>query len=307
MAALGGAVPAVIIAGMATHPERGPVSRDPALEVLLTGLTFPEGPRWRQGKLWFSDFYSQRVMTVDPAGHAETVVRVPQRPSGLGWRPDGTFLIVSMLDRALMALEGGVLRRIADLSALVTGPCNDMVVDATGRAYVGNFGFDRHAGEAERATCLIRVDPDDTVTRAAEDLLFPNGTVIAPDGRSLIIAETYAGRLTRFDIGDDGSLSGRRLFAQLDGCFPDGICLDAEGAVWVTNARGHHVLRVFDGGRIERRIATGERIAFACMLGGEDRRTLFLCTSTGSGPAMAQKTDGAIETIRVDVPGAGLP
>ena len=134
-------------------------------EILVGGLTFPEAPRWRDGKLWFSDFYSQRVLTVDLAGHLETVVEVPHRPSGLGWRPDGTLLVVSMLDRRLLRVEGGKTHVVADLSALATGPCNDMVVDATGAAYVGNFGFDRHRGEPERTACLARVDPAGRVTR----------------------------------------------------------------------------------------------------------------------------------------------
>ena len=276
-------------------------------ETLLDGLTFPEGPRWRDGRLWFSDFYTNRVLAVDPAGKAETIVTVPQRPSGLGWRPDGTLLIVSMLDRTLLALEKGALKRVADLSDLAGGPCNDLLVDAAGRAYVGNFGYDRHAGEAARSTVLIRVDPDGRARAVADDLMFPNGMVITPDGSTLIVAETYAHRLTAFRVSEDGALSERRLFADLPGVFPDGICLDAEGAVWVSDARGHGVTRLFEGGRVAERIAVGERSVFACMLGGEDRRTLFLCTSTGSGPAMAEKTDGRIEIARVDVPGAGLP
>jgi sugar lactone lactonase YvrE len=182
-----------------------------------------------------------------------------------------------------------------------------MVVDGAGRAYLGNFGFDRHRGEPPRTTCLARVDPDGRVTRAADELSFPNGTVITPDGRTLIVAETLAHRLTAFDVAADGALSNRRLFATLEGCSPDGICLDADGAVWVADARTPRVLRVLDGGRIERTIPTGARFAFACMLGDDDRRTLYLCTSTGSGPAMADKRDGAIERVRVDVPGAGLP
>jgi len=276
-------------------------------ETLLDGLTFPEGPRWRDGRLWFSDFYTNRVLAVDPAGKAETIVTVPQRPSGLGWRPDGTLLIVSMLDRTLLALEKGALKRVADLSDLAGGPCNDLLVDAAGRAYVGNFGYDRHAGEAARSTVLIRVDPDGRARAVADDLMFPNGMVITPDGSTLIVAETYAHRLTAFRVSEDGALSERRLFADLPGVFPDGICLDAEGAVWVSDARGHGVTRLFEGGRVAERIAVGERSVFACMLGGKDRRTLFLCTSTGSGPAMAEKTDGRIEIVRVDVPGAGLP
>ena len=277
------------------------------LEVLVDGLTFPEAPRWRDGKLWFSDFYSFRVLAVDLAGHVSTVAHVLERPSGLCWLPDGRLLVVSMLDRSLLRLDEGKLSKIADLSALATGPCNDMVVDAHGRAYVGNFGYDRHAGQEPRTTCIARIDPDGAVVRAAEDLLFPNGTVITPDGKTLVVGETFAHRLTAFDVAADGTLSKRRVFAQLDGISPDGICLDVEGAIWVADPWGKRVVRVFDGGRVEQTISTDERGAYACMLGGEDRRTLFICTNTGSGPAMADKRDGRIEFLRVDVPGAGLP
>ena len=277
------------------------------MDVIVDGLTFPEAPRWHDGRLWFSDFYSHRVLSVDVAGYVDVVVEVPQRPSGLGWTPEGALLVVSMLDRRLLRVDDGKAREVADLSALATGPCNDMVVDGKGRAYVGNFGFDRHRGEPPRTTCLVRVDPDGRVLRAADDLSFPNGTVITPDGATLIVAETLAHRLTAFDIAPDGSLSSRRVFAQLDGCFPDGICLDAEGAVWVADARNPRVLRVLDGGRIERTVSTGDRPAFACMLGGDDRQTLFVCTCTASGPAMADKQDGRIEAVKVDVPGAGRP
>ena len=276
-------------------------------DVLVGGLTFPEAPRWRDGTLWFSDFYSHRVLTVDLDGRLETVVEVPQRPSGLGWRPDGTLLIVSMLDRRLLRLEGGRLHVEADLSGLATGPCNDMVVDAAGRAYVGNFGFDRHRGEPERPTCLVRVDPGGRTTRVADDLRFPNGTVITPDGRTLIVAETLAHRLTAFDLDAGGALSNRRVLAVIDDCFPDGICLDAEHAGWVADARRKRVIRVRADGAIDRTLVTGQQGAYACMLGGPDRRTLFVLTNTGSGPAMADKTDGRIEMYRVDVPGAGLP
>jgi sugar lactone lactonase YvrE len=278
------------------------------LESLLDGLTFTEAPRWHDGRLWFSDFYTQRVIAVDPDGRAETMLEVPQRPSGLGWMPDGSLLVVSMLDRRLLRVENGSTRVHADLSAVATGPCNDMVVDASGRAYVGNFGYDRHKGEPPRTTCLARVDPDGRVTRAAEDLFFPNGTVITPDGRTMIVAETQGHRLTAFDVAPDGTLGNRRVWAPLDDAvFPDGICLDAEGAIWVSDARGLALLRVREGGKIDGTVSTGIRYAFACMLGGADRQTLFVCTSTGSGPAMAEKRDGAIETVRVDVPGAGLP
>ncbi len=274
-------------------------------QVLLDGLTFPEGPRWRNGKLWFSDFYSHRVLTVDLQGNAETVAEVAQQPSGLGWTPDGTLLVVSMLDRHLLRVDDeGRQSVLADLSELAGGPCNDMVVDKQGRAYVGNFGS--YDGERP-STVMVRVDPDGSTAVVAEDIAFPNGTVISEDGSMLIVAETRASCLTAFDVGEDGSLSNRRVWAQVDGVFPDGICLDAEGAIWVADASSDRVLRVFEGGRIERTVSVGEQRAFACMLGGPERRTLFVCTSSASGNEAAQKTDGRIEVIDVDVAGAGLP
>lgn len=276
-------------------------------KVLASGFTFPEGPRWRDGKLWFSDFYAHRVLTVDPDGKVEEVVKVPQQPSGLGFLPDGRLLIVSMLDRKLLRLDGSKLTEVADLSAYATGPCNDMVVDAQGRAYVGNFGSNHHAGEPPRAACLVRVDPDGTVTKVADDLEFPNGTVIAPDGKTLIVGETRGNRLTAFDIAPDGSLSNRRIFAAVDGMFPDGICLDADGGIWVADPRGRRTLRVEEGGRVTHSIDTAPRGCYACMLGGDDGKTLFILTNSGSGPAMAEKADGRIEIVRVDVPHAGLP
>ncbi len=279
----------------------------PMPKPLVEGLTFTEGPRWHEGRLWFSDFYTHRVLAVDLQGRLEIIVEVPQQPSGLGWRPDGTFLIVSMLDRKLMRLDGKKLSVVADLSGLATGPCNDMIVDAKGRAYVGNFGFDRSKGEPERTTCLARVDLDGKVSRAADDLMFPNGTVITPEGKTLIVGETFGHRLTAFDMSADGSLSRKRVFADLPDVFPDGMCLDAEGALWVADARGKRVVRVFEGGRIAQTISTGAQGAYACMLGGDDRKTLFICTSSNSGPGQAAKRDGKIETVRVDVAGAGLP
>jgi len=277
------------------------------LEPLLTGLSFGEGPRWRDGKLWFSDFYVHQVRTVDESGNAETIVEVVGRPSGLGWRPDGTMLIVSMTDRRLMRFTDDKLSVEAELKALAAGPCNDMVVDGKGRAYVGNFGYDRHAGEAQRTTCLIRVDPDRSIHKVADDLLFPNGTVITPDGKTMIVGETFAHRLTAYDVADDGALLNRRLWAAVDGCYPDGICLDAEGAIWVSDPFGRRILRVLEGGKITHSLDLAPRGAYACMLGGADRRTLFVVTNSDSGPAMADKRDGRIETMRVDVPGVGWP
>ena len=277
------------------------------LEPFVDGLSFGEGPRWHQGKLWYSDFYVHQVRTADESGKTETIVEVPGRPSGLGWRPDGTMLIVSMTDKRLMRFADGRLSVEAELGSIATGLCNDMIVDAKGRAYVGNFGFDRHAGEKQRPAVLARVNPDGSVHRAADDLAFPNGTVITPVGKTMIIGETMAKRLTAFDIAVDGTLSNRRVWAETANCNPDGICLDAEGGIWVTGAFTHHMVRVLEGGRVTHDLDLGERAAYACMLGGRDRRTLYVITNTGSGPDMAKKRDGRIETMRVDVPGAGLP
>ena len=276
--------------------------------MLVDGLAFPEGPRWHEGRLWFSDFYRHEVAAVDAKGRRTTVVEVPNQPSGLGWLPDGRLLVVSMLDHRLLVVDGERTAEHADLSAHATGPCNDMVVDAEGRAYVGNFGFDRHRGEEPRTAKLVRADPDGATAAVADDLEFPNGMVIIPDGATLIAAETYGHRLTAWDRAPDGSLANRRVWAEVGPHYPDGICLDAEGAVWVADPVGHEVVRVAEGGEVTARVPTGaDRGAYACMLGGDDRRTLFVCTNTGSGPAAAGRRDGRIEHVPVEVPGAGWP
>jgi len=277
------------------------------LTVLLAGLSFPEAPRWREGRLFFSDFYTHEVAAVDLAGKRELIALVPGQPSGLGWLPNGRLLIVSMVDRKLLRLDSGGPTALADLSGLAGGWCNDMVVDGEGRAYVGNFGFDRYAGEKPRPAKLIRVDPDGAVSAVADDLHFPNGMVITPDGRTLIVGESRGRRLTAFDIGPGGTLSGRRLFADLAPNLPDGICLDAEGAVWSADPLRNELIRVNEGGEVIGRISAGERCAVACMLGGPDGRTLFVCTNTTIGPEAAQARAGRIEVTRVDVPHAGLP
>jgi sugar lactone lactonase YvrE len=276
-------------------------------ELLLEGLIFPEGPRWRDGKLWFSDMHAHRVMTVDLAGRSQVVVEVPGRPSGLGWTPDGKLLVVSMTDRRLLRLEAGALVEVADLTSLATFHCNDMVVDEQGRAYVGNFGFDLDGkGEFVKAA-LIAVEPDGRARIAADELAFPNGSVITPDGCTLIVGESFAARLTAFDIGPDGSLGGRREWAKLAGAVPDGICLDAEGAVWVASPVSNEVLRVREGGEVVERIATSQS-AIACMLGGPGRRTLFILTSLGTDPEQLKAAPtGRIERVEVSVAGAGLP
>jgi sugar lactone lactonase YvrE len=274
--------------------------------ILLDGLRFPEGPRWHEGRLWFSDMHARQVIAVDLEGRSEVVVEVSGDPSGLGWLPDGRLLVVSMRDRRLLRLDPEGLVEVADLGSLASFHCNDMVVDGQGRAYVGNFGFDLHAGEKPVATNLILVDPDGRTRVAATELRFPNGTVITPDGRTLVVGESFGACLTAFDVAPDGSLSGRREWARLEGAVPDGICLDAEGAIWVASPVSRGVLRVREGGEVSDRIDV-EHQAFACMLGGPERRTLFLCTAADSDPAKTGDRTGRIETVTVDVPGAGLP
>lgn len=277
------------------------------LRVLLDGLRFPEGPRWFQGRLWLSDMHAGVVLAVDGDGRAETVVRVPAEPSGLGWDPAGRLLVVSMQDRRLLRLEAAGLVEVADLSPFATWHCNDMVVDGRGRAYVGNFGFDLHGRATPVPANLVLVHPDGRAEVAAPDLRFPNGTVITPDAATLIVAESFAARLTAFDVAADGRLANRRVWAKLDaGVTPDGICLDVDGAVWVASPLTREVLRVREGGAVAERIAC-DRAAIACMLGGPERRTLFVCTARALDPAETGAREGRVEQVEVDVPGAGWP
>jgi len=279
------------------------------MEKIVGGFAFVEGIRWRDGQLWFSDMHGDAVYRLDAVGDLKVVAEVPQKPSGLGWLPDGDLLIVSMADRKLLRQDDdGELSIHADLSALAEKPFNDMVVDGQGRAYVGNFGFENAKGDAVCTSIVARVDPDGSVCQAADDLLFPNGMVITPDGKTLIVAETYGARLTAFDIEGDGSLSGRRLFAQLmDGSVPDGIALDAQGAVWMASPTTMACLRVLPSGEIAQRIDTG-RQAITCTLGGEDRKTLYIALSDSTDREECRASMSAeIVSVRVDVPGAGLP
>ncbi len=286
----------------------------------VDGLRFGECPRWHLGRLWFADFYAGTVASAGAEGDVRVELEVPGEPAGLGWLPDGRLLVVSRKPRTVLRLEpDGRLVEHGDLNPLATFHGNDMVVDGAGRAFVGNFGFDLDGFVEERGraalveppgpptSSLIRVDPDGSVHRAAGELRFPNGTVITADGRTLIVAETLGGRLTAFDVGDDGSLSGRREWAALPWCAPDGICLDAEGRVWVANAITSECLLVTEGGGIVSRVATSQP-CFACMLGGDDRRTLYLVTAPTSTESVVSVTrSGRIEQARVDVGGAGLP
>ncbi len=275
--------------------------------VLLDGLAFGEGPRWHEDRLWFSDMHRRQVMTVDMDGNEDVVCEVPNQPSGLGWTPDGRLLVVSMVDRKLLRLDPGGLTEVADLSDLATFHCNDMVVDAQGRAYIGHFGFDIFTQQPPVTASLILVEPDGATSVAADDLSFPNGAVITPDGATLIVGETMAAQLSAFDIAADGSLSNRRVWAPTEGAVPDGICLDAEGGIWVASPRSAEVLRVLEGGEVTERIPV-ETQAFACMLGGPQRKHLLICTAGSSAPDECRKNlDGRIEVVEVDVPGIGLP
>jgi sugar lactone lactonase YvrE len=275
--------------------------------ILLDGLLFPEGPRWHEGKLWFSDMQGLHVMTVDLEGNSAKIVEVKNSPSGLGWLPDGRLLVVSMIDRRLLRLDPAGLVEIADLSKLASFHCNDMVVDRLGRAYVGNFGFDLLANAPVEPAEIVLVTPDGKARIVADELFFPNGMIITPDGQTLVVAETWGNCLTAFDIQPDGALAKRRRWAKLDDVYPDGICLDAEGAIWVAAPYPGEVLRIKPGGNVTQRVTVSTK-PYACMLGGHDRRTLFVCTADSSNTdQLRAEPNGKVETVAVDVPGAGRP
>ncbi|TFG01891.1 MAG: hypothetical protein EU539_13580 [Promethearchaeota archaeon] len=269
-------------------------------EVLLDGLKFPEGPRWKDRKLWFSDMEDHKVLTVDMDGNVEVILERSNRVSGLGWTPEDKLLVISMEDRKLLQFDEGEVKEVADLSAHATYHLNDMVVDKKGRAYIGNFGFDYFNNATFVPAELILVYPDGNYKIVAEDMAFPNGTVITPDDKTLITAETFAAKLTAFDINEDGTLNNRRVWAKLRALAPDGICLDEEGGIWVAAPGRHRVVRVIEGGKITHKIKV-ETDAYACMLGGKNNTTLFIATSSHS------RDQGRIEYVEVEVPKAGLP
>lgn len=279
------------------------------LDLLADGFIFLEGPRWHDNLLWLSDMRGETVYTLTEAGKRSKVASFPKHPSGINFLPDGRVVIVSMQDRKLMQVDaGGKLSEYADLSAMVSNDINDSVCDAVGNIYVGNFGYDLLAGEAPKPADLIMVTPSKQCKVVASGLEFPNGAVITPNGRSLIIAETFGHRLSTYDRAADGTLSNRRVFAELGERTPDGICLDAEGAVWVASFMTGEFLRVLPDGSIGDIIATPGKRAVACNLGGADGRTLFGLTfagelaDIGSGKALA-----AVEACRVEVAAAGSP
>jgi sugar lactone lactonase YvrE len=285
--------------------------------LIAGGLYFGEGPRWHAGRLWFSDFYDHAVKSMDTSGAIRTELEIDDQPSGLGWLPDGRMLVVSMRRRQILRVDADGVKTHADLSALATFHTNDMVVDALGRAYVGNFGFDLdhalHARgvesvNAEHPTAVLaRVDPDESVHTASRDMHFPNGSVITPDGRTLILAETLAMRLTAFDIGSDGSLSNRRVWASVGMRAPDGICLDANGNIWIANAIAPECVLFAPGGAVLETVET-DQPCFACMLGGPDRNTLYLLTAPSSvADTVSVTRHGHVLAATVQTAGAGWP
>jgi sugar lactone lactonase YvrE len=289
-----------------------------ATTVLAEGVYFGEGPRWHDGRLWFSDFFAHGVKSVSLAGDVRMEFQIDDRPSGLGWMPNGDMLLVSMTRRQVLrrTADGGITVH-ADLNGLADFHCNDMVVDAAGGAYVGNFGFDLDAAIEARGipeviahhptAKLAYVSPTGEVSVAAAEMHFPNGPVITPDGRTLILGETLGGCLTAFDIGAGGVLSNRRQWAATWPRVPDGICLDADGAIWVANPIAPECVRYAQGGEVLEVIETGQP-CYACMLGGDDGRTLFMLLAPSSLAHVAAAAPlGQVLIATVDAPRAGRP
>ena len=282
----------------------------PELHILMSGLAFPESPRWHDGRLWFSDWGAHEVIAVDLEGKSEVIARVPSFPMCIDRLPDGRLLIVSANDGLLLRREpDGSLVTHGDLTT-VSDPAagNELVVDGRGNAYVNGGGFDLMAGEAFAPGIVALVNPDGAARQVADGLAFPNGMLVSPDNSTLIVAESYAKRLTAFDIADDGSLSNRRVWADLQDGVPDGICLDAENAVWYGDVPHKRCVRVGEGGAVLETIDL-DRGCFACMLGGADGRTLFMTANDWRGPSnMADgQRMGQVLTVEAPSPGAGWP
>jgi sugar lactone lactonase YvrE len=294
------------------------------VRVVLQGGSFFEGPRWRDGTWWVSDFYRRTVSRVSADGHETLVAEVAGQPSGLGWLPDGSLVVVSMTDHKLLRFADGRLETLADLSGHCGGHLNDLVIDAGGHIFTGDFGFDIMGGAEPRPASLKRVDPDGTVTVVADDLHFPNGSVITPDGGTLVVGETLGNRYTAFDLAADGSLTNRRVWAEFGPVptgttseetiaqlvvAPDGCSQDAEGHIWAADAIGGRVVRVAEGGAIVDEIHVPDGLGvYACALGGDDGRTLLMCSAPDFYEHLrAPVREAVLLATEVDVPHAGRP
>jgi sugar lactone lactonase YvrE len=276
----------------------------PELHTLLTGLAFGESPRWHEDRLWLSDWGTQEVIAVDVAGTSEVIVRVPSSPFCIDWLPDGRLLVVSGREGLLLRREpDGSLVTHADLRGLSEYPWNEVVVDGRGNVYLNSIGFDFPAG-AFAPGIIALVTPDGTVRQVADGLAFPNGMAVTPDNATLIVAESYANCLTAFDVEPDGSLSNRRVWAEVGDDHPDGICLDAEGAVWYGDVGSKRCVRVREGGEALQTIAL-DRGCFACMLGGAAKRTLFMVAA--EWPMDGRARTGQVLTVEAPASGVGWP
>ena len=264
---------------------------------LVDGLMFPEAPRWFNGELWFSDQHARRVVRMRPDGSLIEVMQTPDLPGGLGWLPDGTALVVLMTERRVCRIVNGQLEDYADLSGLASFHCNDMLVDAQGRAWVGNFGYDLHGGEPVKTAEIIMIPLNGLPRIAAQDVIFPNGMAITDDGNTLIVAETFAARITAFNITTDGQLGKPQLWADLKGAYPDGLCLKADGTLWVAAPNINQVLQLAEGGEILSRTITSGR-PYACMFGGDDGEQLYITSSETDDPEKAKiQQSGRIELM----------
>ncbi len=278
-------------------------------QLLLAGLAYGESPRWHVGRLWFANWGAQEIAALGLDGQSEVIARVATSlPISIDWLPDGPLLVVSGPESLLLRMGAdGSLHTHADLSGLASG-LNEIVVDGRGNVYVNSPGFDLMAGEKFVPGTILLVTPDGSARQAADGIAFPNGMAVTPDNSTLIVAESYASRLTAFDIAADGSLSNRRAWAELGDGAPDGICLDAENAIWYADVPNQRCVHVRQGGKVLQTVQL-DRGCFACMLGGADRRTLFMLAAEWGGTArMADgPRTGQILTLQTGVPGAGWP
>jgi sugar lactone lactonase YvrE len=278
-----------------------------SVELLVDGLDFGEGPRWHDGLLWYSDFFQHRVYTVSLDGKREVVLELgDEQPSGLGWLPGGDLLVVGMLERKILRYDGNKTSVHAELDDIATWHCNDMVVSTNGTAYVGNFGYDYGSETPAVMANLAAVFEDGSKTIAAKGLHFPNGSVITEDEKTLIVGETFSCKYSAFSINSDGTLSESRLWAETPGRLPDGCTMDSENGIWFADAFCSQVVRVLEGGEITDIIDLPQR-TFACMLGGNEGKTLFILTASSDPETGVEPGKGAIYTAQVEIPHSGMP